>query len=156
MNKFISNILKESEESIDDFFKPKNLKSREEKLEKGRQKYVNKLKSGLSRIKSDYENENYHSEFEELFLEIFSQLHVDEKYDEIQNGYFLVNTHNKSMCLLDLEWNLFEISTKHIWDVFENKFELHYLNVQTSMKEMFDKYFNLDEFTITTAFFDTL
>ena len=31
MNKFISNILKESEENIDDFFKPKNLKSREEK-----------------------------------------------------------------------------------------------------------------------------
>jgi len=31
MNKFISNILEESEESIDDFFKPKNLKSRQEK-----------------------------------------------------------------------------------------------------------------------------
>jgi len=31
---FIHKILKESEESIDDFFKPKNLKSREEKVEK--------------------------------------------------------------------------------------------------------------------------
>ena len=34
MNKFISDILKENEESIDDFFKPKNLNSREEKLKK--------------------------------------------------------------------------------------------------------------------------
>ena len=33
MNKLIKKILKENEESIDDFFKPKNLKSREEKYE---------------------------------------------------------------------------------------------------------------------------
>ena len=34
MHELIKNILKESEENIDDFFKPKNLKSREEKLRK--------------------------------------------------------------------------------------------------------------------------
>ena len=41
MNKFISNILKENEESIDDFFKPKNLKSREERYLKEKEKIRN-------------------------------------------------------------------------------------------------------------------
>jgi len=42
MNKFIKNILEENdEENIDDFFKPKNLKSREEKYLKDKEKHRN-------------------------------------------------------------------------------------------------------------------
>ena len=88
MNNFISNILKENEESIDDFFKPKNLKSRKIKFEKQKEielkrkeeqkrietsKFIDsldfnekeiaiKLLKGLELIKKEYKNKNYSNE----------------------------------------------------------------------------------------------
>ena len=147
MNKFISNILKENEESIDDFFKPKNLKSREEKYEKEKQELLNKLKIGLSKIKSDYENKKWNSEPEKLFLELFSKLHVNENYDEIKDGYFLVNNHNKRMCFLDLKYQEIDMSYTYIWQIFKDEFHWNHSEIQSFMKDMLNEHFKLYDFT---------
>jgi len=142
------NTLEKSYEDIDDFFKPKNLKSREEKLEKERQTYVDKLKLGLSKIKSDYKNKESHSEFEKLFLELFSQLHVNEKYDEAFDGYFLKNNENETRCLLDLNYKEFSISYAYIWLCFEEKFKWENNEIKSFMENMLNEYFKFNEFTI--------
>jgi len=146
MNKFISNILKESNESIDDFFKPKNLKSREEKYENEKQEFPSKITAGLSKIKNDYKNKKWDSEHEELFLELFSHLHIDEKYDENYNGYFLRNDVNSKRGLFDLEIQIFFMSIS-IWLKFDNKFNWDYLEIHSFMKIMLVKYFKLNEFS---------
>ena len=83
MYKFISDILKESEEDIDDFFKPKNLKSREEKFERENEVYVNKVlrqreeireifERGIIKISKDWHYKNFDSEIQQEFCKIFS------------------------------------------------------------------------------------
>jgi len=147
---FIKNIIKESEENVDDFFKPKNLKSREEKRLKEYQVSLFKVKTGLSKIKYDYENENYHSEHEELFLNIFSKLHVHEdiRYYERYAGCLLMNNKNEARCLFDFEYHIFYILFEHIWLAFRDKFNWDYDHIKKFLKEMLNSYFQDQELTI--------
>jgi len=87
MNKLISNILKENEEDIDDFFKPKNLKSRERKTY---EKFEAKCQ------------ETFHMSVDELrsiFFSLYDQMDEPERTKakndfDIENvmGYFIPRT----------------------------------------------------------------
>jgi len=147
MSKFINKILKESEENIDDFFKPKNLNSREEKFEKEKQEILDKIKIGLSKVKADYGNKNYHSESEKLFLELFSKLHVDKNYDEKYEGYYLKNDRNERICFFDLKYEELDVSNAYVWSVFETEFQWNYNKTRSFMKDMLNEHFKLNGFT---------
>jgi len=147
MNQLIKKILLENEEDIDSFFKPKNISSRKEKLQKEREEFFSKIKSGLSKIKTDYENQNYQSESEKLFLEFFSQLHLDEKCVKEWYGYFLKNDKNNKRCFFKLDVQYFDISYKYIWSIFRKQFSFGYRDIQSFMRNMLNKYLKLNEFT---------
>ena len=152
MNKFISNILKENDENIDDFFKPKNLKSREERHLKEIQEFPSKITASLSKIKSDYENKKWDSKPEKLFLELFSKLHVDEKYDENHEGYYLANNENKIRGFFSFKYQEFFISYDYIWVIFEERFLWNYDEIQSFTKDMLNEHFKLNGFTPRTMF----
>jgi len=79
MNKLISNILKENEEDIDDFFKPKNLKSREEKLEK--------------RLKIECQKKFHMSidELKNIYFSLYDQMKEPEK-SQAKNNFDIERT----------------------------------------------------------------
>jgi len=76
MNKLIKNIIKESEEDIDDFFKPKNINSREEKYKKELFQIVNKWGTNIDDVN------------EENIIEIFSHIEIRANNSNIFAFYF--------------------------------------------------------------------
>jgi hypothetical protein len=71
-----------------DFFRPKNLNSRIEKRKRERREIVLNLKKTLEQISLDYKNENWESEPERLFLEIFDNLKFSVSNEDFSFFYF--------------------------------------------------------------------
>lgn len=134
----------------DPFFQSKNI---EKRLEERQREIVTKIQSGLQNIENDYGNEDWDSEAKKMFLEIFSKLHLNEKYNKNWNGYFLKNESNKRRCFFNLEYDRFWVSYDDIWRIFEERFCWEYNKIQRFMKTMLNEHFKLNGFTPFNASF---
>lgn len=158
MNKFINEELSESENFSDAFFQSKHVNKRKKIFEreiKNRRKknrIMNKnalliLEGGLERVITAHANKSYRNEEEQLFLELFSELHVDKKFfrDNYQREHFLLNKHDCRICFLDFKNNDFWIDFYTIWEKFEERFNMSYEEVSHFMKVMLTKHFNIHD-----------
>ena len=149
MNKFINKILKEAEDFSDDFFQSKHVNKRKEdfenELSKRKREYLPKLIKGLKDVRIAYNNEYWESDKEELFLKLFSELHIENILyrNNDEYGYFLMNEHNNKECFYDLKSNYFWTDYSLIWKHFYIQYEMNYLDIELLIKNMIEKYFNL-------------
>lgn len=149
MHEFINKILKEAEKAMNDdsFFKPKDIKKRMEGENKKRKELTSKIKLGLQNIKEAYENKDWNSEQEKLFLQIFFKLRLDEKYNKQWSGYFLKDENNTKKCSFNLKDDRFWCSYEYVWEFFSREFRWNYDEIQQFMKQMLKEHFKLYEFT---------
>ena len=153
MSKFIDNILKEAEDSSDDFFQSKHVNKRREELKSYENKALAKLKNGLENIKIAYGNKDWKDEKEEAFLKLFSELHVNERhYDDFEYGYYILDKNNNDVCFYNLKNNIFSISFSSIWSVFRIGFVMKNRDVQLFMNNMLKKYFKLYKVTANESY----
>lgn len=146
MNRLINKILKEAKED-DLFFQPKDISGRDEKLKRQREDILQKIELGLENIKVDYENKNWWSGEEKLFLQIFSEFHLDKRYDKFYEGYVLKNKKGRRTCTFNLKYHEFWVSYDHIWTIFGKKFDWDYIEMQSFVEDMLKKHFKVNEFT---------
>ena len=153
MSRFVNNILKEAEDSSDDFFQSKHINKRFEdlkkELEKKKIEIPSKLTKDLERIRISYKNKNWKDEKEELFLKLFSKLHVDDAFykDKYRYGYYLLDSNDKRKCFYNLKNNKFWIDYDSIWIVFEIRFDMYYYDIQSFMDDMLKEHFKLYDVT---------
>ena len=108
MSSFIDKILREAEDSSDDFFQSKHVNKRREIIKKKnmrkRNKSLSELKVGLENVKVAYNNKDWRNDEERYFLTLFSKLHVDNKFykSKYEEGYCLLNYNNNKECIHDL------------------------------------------------------
>ena len=158
MSKLVDKILKEVEDSSDDFFQSKYVSKRKEDFEKilsmRKNEVLPKLENGLERIRLTYQDINCNDDIEKIFLKMFSKLYVDKNLymNKYRYGYFLLNVNNDKECLCDLRNNLFIIDYSSIWKKFIDIFDMNYDDIQSTMNNMLRKYFNL--YNITAYMFN--
>lgn len=114
-------------------------------LEKERREAYYKLINGLKEIKIVYKNEDWKDKRENLFLELFSKLHVDEKFyhSKFRDGYYLLNENNDRRCLYDFKNDNFWLSYRSVWRAFKLRFDMNYDDIQSFMNKKLRKYFKL-------------
>ena len=162
MNKFIDKILREAEDSSDDFFQPKHVEKRKEdfkrEFDKKKRGALSKLIKGLEEIKIVYKNKDWKDEKERLFLELFSKLHVDAKFykSDYRYGYFLSDSNDIKTCFYDLKSNRFWIDYASIWRVFETRFDMNDDDIQSFIDKLLKEHFKLYDVTteLSLSFFD--
>ena len=151
MNKFINNILKEAEDSSDDFFQSKHIEKRKKDLKKGLEKKkkeaIYKLTKGLEKVKIAYKSKDWKDDKEELFLELFSKLRVDNNIDQNKYGYILLDSNDIKRCFYNLESDYFWINYASIWRVFETRFDMNDDDIQSFMDDMLEEHFKLYDIT---------
>ena len=100
-------------------------------------------------IRIAYNNKNWSDDKEELFLELFSKLHVDSKLyqNEYIYGYFLADSDDIKRCFYDLRDNRFLIDYASIWNVFRKQFNINYRDTQSLMNMLLREYFKLYDVT---------
>ena len=153
MRNFINKILKEAESFSDDFFQSKHVNKRKEEFEKELSKRkietLSKIIKGLKGVRIAYDNNNWSDDKEKLFLELFSKLHVDDKFfhNKYEYGYFLLDSSNFRKCSYDLKNNVFWISYSSIWRVFETRFDMSFHDIQSLMNDLLKEHFKLYDIT---------
>ena len=157
MNKFIYKILREAEDSTDDFFQSKHIEKRKEEFkrefDKKNKEALIKLKTGLREIKAAYNNKDWKNEIEKLFLESFSKLHVDDKscqYDH-RYGYCLLDSNNIRECFYDLKSNYFRIDYDSIWERLNIQLGMSYYDTQSFVNKLLEEHFKLYDVTARVA-----
>lgn len=145
MNKLIDKILKEAEDFSDDFFQSKHVNKRSEEFNKKSQEILLKLKSGLNKIKADYDNQNWKDEEERLFLKLFSNLHIDNNiYIKRTAGrYYLLDRKNNNVGHYSLKNNTFYVSHYNIYSKFYIIFNMNKITFISFIANMLEKYFSL-------------
>ena len=166
MNKSINKILREVEDSSDDFFQSKHVNKRKEDLKKELEKnkkeiertkktIIPKLIKGIEKIKEAYMSKDWKDDKEKLFLELFSKLRVDDKvYESVINnkyryGCYLLSKHNLIMCAYDIRYGNFWIDFGIIWMKFHEFLRMNAVEIQYFMKQMLKKYLDIDVTAIT-------
>ena len=149
MNKFINKILREAEDSSDDFFQSKHVNKRKESFEMLKKETISSLAKGLREIRIAYRNDNWSDDKEELFLKLFSKLHVSKNfYDKSYvKGYYLTDDHNNKICFYDLINSRLIISNSLVWGPFQKQFHMSYVESQPFVEKMLKKYFKLNNIT---------
>ena len=148
-NKFIDKILKEAENSSDDFFQSKHITKRKEdfkrEFEEKKREALSKLIKGLKEIKIAYKSKDWKDEKERLFLELFSKLYVDKTFYQNgdRQGYCLSDSDDIKRCFYDLESDFFWIDYDLIWKVFYEQFNINYNGIQLLMNELLKEHFKL-------------
>lgn len=132
----------------DSFFQPKDIEKREKEEEGRRKEFSSKIKLGLQNIKSDYENGNWNCRHEELFLQIFSKLNLDEIYNENVDLWILKNEKSERGYAFNCVYYTFYVSYKHFWKFFKQEIKCEYEDIYLFMEIMLKKYFKLSEFTL--------
>ena len=162
MNEFINKILREAEDSSDDFFQSKHITKRQNEFRKEKEITIRKakeikikLKTGLNKIKASYDAKDWKNDKEKLFLEIFSKLVMNAKtysykYNNIlsiEYGFYLINVEeeHKDACFYSVSRKSIWMSFNLIWIKFINKFNMTFSDVKAFMVKMLKKYFNLDD-----------
>ena len=160
MSRFINKILREVDNSPDDFFQSKHIKRRKEQFKKSEDMKLReskialeKLRSGMRKILISYRNKDWESEEEEMFVKLFSMLNVDNKFysydygDIIDSdyGYYLetINGNYRQACFYCINKKRFWMSFDLIWNHFAIKFDMDDDDIQLFMNSMLKKYFNL-------------
>ena len=149
MNKLVNKILREAEDSSDDFFQSKHVNKRKEDIkreyEKKKREARYKLIKGLNNIKIALKSRNWESETERYFLILFSRLYVDKKFFEnaFHCEYYLLNKHDKVVCLYNIKYDEFYVDNDSIWKKFEDIFFMRYTEIQAFMNKMLEKHFKL-------------
>ena len=152
MSRFINKILREAEDSSDDFFQSKHVNKRIEslrkKLERKRREVVSKIKNGLESLNMIHENNTLKDKKELWFLEAFSKLHIVDVYynDEYKYGYFLSDSNDIKECFYDLKNNYFYIDYDFVDDLLIiSRLLINYYYIQSFIESMLKKYFNLHD-----------
>ena len=150
MNMFIDKILREVEDSSDDFFQSKHINKRLDDFEKYKNNIFIKLENGLERIKTAYSKEEWTDNKEKLFLQLFSKLYLDNNFYECNNnyreGYYLIKTSsNIKTCFYDLKSNKFFSNYLSIWYKFPSNFFMKYDSTKLFIENMIKKYFRLHD-----------
>lgn len=149
----VEKIIKESRVANDPFFQPKikkrneEIKKQKEELKRKRKEIISKIKLGLQNIKKDYENENWGSNEEKLFLKMFSKLHLHIKFLKQFESYevwSLDDKNNRRKGFFDIESELLYVSDRSIWNIFKHKFNLKDNKIQSFMQKMLTKYFEIN------------
>ena len=149
MNNIINKILREAEDSSDDFFQSKHINKRkkdlEKELDKKKKEALFKLTKRLEKVRIEYKNRKWRDEKEGLFLELFSKLHVDDVFlkSKYYCGYYLLDSNDKRKCFYNFNNNDFWITYSSIWKVFELRFNMDYHDIQSFMNDMLKKHFKL-------------
>ena len=152
MNKFINKILKEAEDFSDNFFQSKHVNKRKEGFEKQleikKREALPKLVSGLNNIRILCKSEDWNDEHEDLFIKLFSTLHVDKKLHKVNTGYriaygyYLLDKNNTVKCFYDVDKNIFLLAPS-IWRYLYCDFYVDYGATQEFMNKMLKKYFEI-------------
>ena len=146
-------VLREAEDSSDDFFQSKHVNKRkgnfEKELDKKVRKTLPKLTKGIEEIKIAYNNKNWSDDKEKMLLELFSKLHVNNKLYKSNYiyGYYLLDSNNKKRCFYDLKSDYFYIDYDSIWRVFKRQFNINYDDIQSFVNNLSKKYFKLYDVT---------
>lgn len=150
MSKFINMILKEAEDDSDDFFKMKLSDERREKYLKAKLKFrtlLSDFENGEIKIKSARKHRTWNELQEELFLKLFSNLHLNKKIAATNNYVFsdifdFYDDNNVIMCFYKTSKDHFIID-KSIWNQFNKRFNIDDHHTKLFMNEMITKYFKL-------------
>lgn len=152
MNKFIGKILKEATKNDDSFFQAKT-KTRDKEFERRQKEVFAKIKNGVQSIQAAYKSKSWETKEEELFLRIFSNIHLVKKYSKYWNGYiFQDENKNEPKCSFNLKEKTFTVSYYDVWKTLSQKFDWKYGEIETFLKRMLNKYFKLNEFTVSFTF----
>lgn len=154
MNKFINKILREAESSSDDFFKNKLSGERKKKYLQAKykiEKYLIQIRNGLRIIKISYKNKDWDNDNEKLFLKLFSRFSIKSVYYD-DNGPFegiamvrLNPERGTSMyCLYVYDDSMFLVDYWPIWNLFEERMNDDSNKIESFLKNMIKKYFNID------------
>ena len=149
MSRFVNKILREAEDSTDDFFQSKHINKRKEEfkkqIEKEKYEAFFKLFEGLKIVKIADRHKTWKSDEEKLFLELFSKLHVDKEFyeDDYIYGCYLLDESNDKKCLYDIKTRNFFIRYDFFWSTSETIFMNQYYYVRKFVERMLRKYFNL-------------
>ena len=153
MNNLIDKVLREAEDTSDDFFQSKHINKRKEdlkrELDKKKKEALHKLTKGLEKIKTAYKSKDWRNDKEKLFLELFSKLHVDAKFykNNYRYGYYLSDSNDIKTCFYNLKYDEFYTDHYSIWRVYEEQFNMHFKNVQSFMEEMLKEHLKLYDVT---------
>ena len=143
MNNFINKILKEAEDSSDDFFKSKLSGKRKKQFEEFqilRNDVLSKMNRGIKLIKVAYEHKLWRSKSEETFINIFRTLKTEKdlKGNDIYLNFCGLFDRDMCECYYDISTNELFVST-NVW----SSFDMRYSKLERFMKTMFAKYFEL-------------
>ena len=158
-NEYMNNVLREAEDSSDDFFQSKHINKRKidfsNAMRKRQEESISKLKNGLYKIRIAYQDSIWRSEEEKLFLKIFSRFHLNEtlrvylrcnQYD----GFFLLDEHNNMECFYSLVYDELWVDYYMIWQKFcfqlqTNRYDI----IHKFMNEMIKEYFEMSDVEYT-------
>ena len=166
MNNLTKIISTETKDSSDDFFQSKHINKRKEEFKKQEEierylmlkkqkEALPKLLQGIDRIKIAHHVESWKDEREKLFLELFSKLHVDDKFfqNDYRYGYFLLDEYSNKRCFYNLKTDYFRIYYDSIWKIFETQFNMNFHDIQSLMNELLIRHFKLYDVTACFSFF---
>ena len=149
MNKFINKILREAEDTSDDFFQSKHINKRKEdikrELDKKKKEALFKLTKGLEEIKTVCNNKDWRNDKEKLFLELFSNLHVDKIFlrNKYAYGYYLSDSNDINRCFYNLKTDYFLIDYDSIWKIFKIQFNMSFYDIHSLMNKLLKEHFKL-------------
>ena len=153
MNKFINKILREAEDSSDDFFQTKHVNKRNKDFKRREIEVLHELKKGLSKMMITYNNRDWKDEEEKIFLDIFTEFHIDKEihYSPIYRGYCLLDQFGELAADYNMINNVFWISSRVILEVFKRSSIItEQRQITFIIYEMLNKYFNLDIANVIT------
>lgn len=130
------------------FFKPKNIRKRDEEVKKHHKELLMKVKLDLQNMKMNYENKNWESEEEKLFLLMFHKYHLVKEYDKNQTWQYLQDENNIYVCCFNCENNNFYAYSKAIWPFFTGKSYDELKIVRVIIEFMMQKHFKFSKFIV--------
>ena len=139
-----SRIIRVGDDESDEFFVSKHVNKRREEYESMKLETFSKLVNGLKNVIIDYKHEIWKDGKEKLFLELFSKLHVNNKFHQnIYNCGYYLSDKRKSICFYDLKSNTFWIDYDSIWKLFYEQFDMNYNDIQSLMRNILTERFKL-------------
>ena len=144
-NKFIYKILSEAEDSSDDFFQMKLEKKRKKSFDqfiKQRDEMIIKLSEGIKNIKRAYKKRNWDNNSEKEFLELFSDLHVSDKFGDVKSAVYIYDSDGSILCAYDIGSKIFYMG---YWTVYANfQTMMRKYDVNDFLRDMIMKYFKIE------------
>ena len=159
MNNLINKILKEAEDSSDDFFQSKHVNKRKKdfrkkemiknnRLIRDANKLIDKLEKGLNVIKIAYDNKKWSSRAEENFLQEFHSLIVNHhiyRHDYFLDVYviYLMRPSYYKECYFEIDYHAITLEYDSIYQAINLDVDFSDRELKNFIQRMIKKYFSM-------------